>query len=141
MSLIKDAVRAEIKKRFERLDKPVKVLNFTQDFECAYCRETRELLEELCSLSDKLTLEVFDFVAKKDEASRYKIDKIPATVLEGDTGARIRYFGTPMGYEFGALIEDVLMVSKRDSGLEADTRKKLAKVTTPLHLQVFVTPT
>lgn len=141
MALIQDGARSKIKKRFEALDKPVKIICFTQEFECTYCRETRELLAELWELSDKLSLEVFDFVENKDEAARYNIDKIPATVLLGDNETGIRFYGIPAGYEFGTLIEDIVMVSRRDSGLAPDTRKKLAALTTPLHLQVFVTPT
>lgn len=141
MALIQDRARSEVKKRFEALDKPVKIINFTQEFECTYCRDTRELLTELWDMSEKLGLEVFDFVKNKEEVERYKIDKIPATVITGDRETGIRYYGIPAGYEFGTLIEDILMVSKRDSGLAPDTRKKLAALTTPLHLQVFVTPT
>ena len=141
MPLIQDSVRTEIKKRFEALDKPVKIVNFTQEFECAYCRETRELAEEICSLSDKLSIDVYDFVADEAEVAKYKVNKIPSIVLVGDKDTGIRYYGIPTGYEFGVLIEDLIMVSKRDSGLDPGTRKKLAGLSDPLHLQVFVTPT
>jgi glutaredoxin-like protein len=39
------------------------------------------------------------------------------------------------------LINDILIVSKRDSGLDAKTREFLKNLDRPLHLQVFVTPT
>lgn len=141
MPLIEDSVRTEIKKRFEALDKPVKIVNFTQEFECAYCRETRQLVEEICGLSDKLSLEVYDFVADEAEVAKYEVDKIPSIVLVGEKDTGIRYYGIPTGYEFGILIEDLIMISKRDSGLDPDTRRKLAGLTNQLHLQVFVTPT
>jgi alkyl hydroperoxide reductase subunit AhpF len=39
------------------------------------------------------------------------------------------------------LINDILIVSKRDSGLDTKTREFLKNLDKPLHLQVFVTPT
>ncbi len=141
MAFIQDKDRTVVQTRFEELDQPVKLINFTQDVECMYCRETRQLMEEITELSDKITLEEYDFVADKDAVKRYSIDKIPATVVEGDKDYGIRFFGIPTGYEFGTLIEDIIMVSKGDSGLEPETRLALATLKEPVHLQVFVTPT
>jgi glutaredoxin-like protein len=141
MAFIQDKDRTVVQTRFEELDQPVKLINFTQDVECMYCRETRQLMEEITELSDKITLEEYDFVADEDAVKRYSIDKIPATVVEGDKDDGIRFFGIPAGYEFGTLIEDIIMVSKGDSGLEPETRLALATLTEPVHLQVFVTPT
>lgn len=141
MAFIQDKDRTVVQTRFEELDQPVKLINFTQDVECMYCRETRQLMEEITELSDKITLEEYDFVADEDAVKRYSIDKIPATVVEGDKDYGIRFFGIPAGYEFGTLIEDIIMVSKGDSGLEPETRLALATLNEPVHLQVFVTPT
>ena len=141
MAFIQDKDRTVVQTRFEELDQPVKLINFTQDVECMYCRETRQLMEEITELSDKITLEEYDFVADEDAVKRYSIDKIPATVVKGDKDYGIRFFGIPAGYEFGTLIEDIIMVSKGDSGLEPETRLALATLNEPVHLQVFVTPT
>lgn len=141
MAFIQDKDRTVVQTRFEELDQPVKLINFTQDVECMYCRETRQLMEEITELSDKITLEEYDFVADEDAVKRYSIDKIPATVVEGDKDYGIRFFGIPAGYEFGTLVEDIIMVSKGDSGLEPETRLALATLNEPVHLQVFVTPT
>jgi glutaredoxin-like protein len=74
-------------------------------------------------------------------AERYGIDKVPAVVIEGDQDYGIRYFGIPSGYEFGSLIEDIRMVGARDSGLSPASRQRMAQIQTPVHIQVFVTPT
>jgi len=139
--IIEDRDRAQITKMFAALDQPVKFLNFTQTFECETCHDTRQLLEELTSISPKLSLEVFNFTLDKEVAAQYRIEKIPATVLVGEKDYGIRYFGIPAGFEFASVIEDTLMLSKRDSGLEAETRQKLAAIAQPVHLQVLVTPT
>jgi len=138
---LQERERNEIKKMLAAMQQPVKIVNFTQKFECDSCQETRELMEELAALSDKLSVEVHDFIEDKEQVTKYNLDKIPATVLIGDRDYGIRFYGTPSGYEFATLLEDLVMVSKRDSGLADDSRKKLAALTTPLHLQVFTTPT
>ena len=141
MTLLNDSIRSEVQKRFKELENPVKIINFTQEIECQYCAETRRLMEEIASLSDTLSFEVYNFVTDKGEAQKYKIDKIPATVVMGDKDYGIRFYGIPSGYEFVSILESIVMVSKRESGLSAETKKKLAAIKKPLHLEVFVTPT
>jgi alkyl hydroperoxide reductase subunit AhpF len=53
----------------------------------------------------------------------------------------VRYAGIPSGHEFSSLIQDLILVSGRDSGLSEQTREYLAGLKEPVHLQVFVTPT
>ena len=141
MPLLNDSIRSEVKKRFKELADPVKIINFTQEIECQYCAETRRLMEEIASLSGKLSFHVHNFVTDKSEAQKYKIDKIPATVVMGDKDYGIRFYGIPSGYEFVSILESIVMVSKRESGLSAETKKRLAAIQKPLHLEVFVTPT
>jgi glutaredoxin-like protein len=141
MALIQDKDKPKIEKHLSQLEQPVRIVNFTQELECQYCHETRQLMEELEELSGKIELEVYDFVSNKEEAASYGVDKIPATVLVGEKDQGIRYFGVPAGYEFTALLEDIAMVSKRASGLSPASRERLAGLDVPVHLQIFVTPT
>jgi len=109
--------------------------------ECSYCKETRELLEELADISDKLHLTVKDFVHDEQEAQTLGITHIPAFILQGHTRGAVRYFGIPAGYEFSTLIEDLIDVSKGTTDLSDKTREALAAVDQDIHIQVFVTPT
>lgn len=145
MSLLNDDVRQQVRDEFAKLTHPVKLVMFTQEFECQYCSETRELVEEVAALSDKISVEVYDQVADKEIAEQYDIDKIPAVAIVADgedaKDYGIRLYGIPSGYEFSTLIADILMVSERESGLDASTKEYLRELESPLHLQVFVTPT
>jgi glutaredoxin-like protein len=141
MTFIQDKDRTVIETRFEELVHPVRLINFTQEVECLYCAETSKLMSEIAGLSDLITVEIRDFVEDEELVKKYSIDKIPATIVEGESDHGIRFFGVPTGYEFGTLIEDIIMVSKRDSGLDPQTREALAGLGEPVHLQVFVTPT
>ncbi len=145
MSLLSEQDRETLTQEFAALETPVKLIVFTQEFECQYCRETRQIAEEVASLSDKITLEVYDFVEDQEIAEQYNVDKIPATIVmrggEEPQDYGIRYYGIPSGYEFSSVIHDILMVSQGDSELLPETREWLEGLTEPVHMQVFVTPT
>ncbi len=145
MALLKEDDRQHLINEFSALTEPVKIIVFTQKMECQYCAETRMIAEEVASLSDKISVEVFDFETHAEIAEEYNIDKIPATVIMrgGDQPKDygIRLFGIPSGYEFSTLIEDIMMVSKGESGLAAETKAWVANLTEPVHMQVFITPT
>jgi alkyl hydroperoxide reductase subunit AhpF len=133
----------------ERLQSDVTITYFTQresvlivpGQECSFCKETRELLEELTSLSDKLHLDVKDFVRDEAEATQLGISRIPAFILSGQNKGRVRYLGIPAGYEFSSVIEDLLDVSSGAPELTEPTVKALDGLQQDLHIQVFVTPT
>lgn len=145
MALLKEDDRQHLINEFSALTEPVKIIVFTQKMECQYCQETRMIAEEVASLSDKISVEVYDFEAHAEIAEEYNIDKIPATVImRGGNQPKdygIRLFGIPSGYEFSTLIEDIMMVSKGESGLSAETKAWVANLTAPVHMQVFITPT
>jgi glutaredoxin-like protein len=142
VGLLKDEDREFLQKEFASLDAAVKLVVFTQDFECQFCRETREIAEEVATLSDKIEVEVYDFVKDKEQAEKYRVDKIPAiAVLGHDKDYGIRYYGIPSGYEFSSIVEDIMMVAQGQSGLSEATRQTLAGIEVPVHMQVFVTPT
>ena len=145
MALLSEKDQATIREEFAALQRPVKMIVFTQEFECQYCRDTRAIAEEVAALSDDITLEIYDFVEDQEIAEFYDIDKIPATVImTGGEEAQdygIRYFGIPSGYEFSSLIHDIMMVGGTGAELTPETKAWLAGLTEPVHFQVFVTPT
>ncbi len=141
MSFLQEKDRTYIKKIFTDLHNEVKIYNFTQEMECQYCRETRQILEEVAEISDKINLRIFDFVKDKAAADKFNIDKIPATVVSGSEDFGVRYYGIPSGYEFSSLLQTIVDVANGESGLSRQSRKLLNTLKTPLHLQVFVTPT
>ncbi len=120
---------------------PVKVTVFTQEIECDYCKETRELLDEISSLTDKIELQVLDFVKDKEKAAEYGVDKVPAIVIEGSKKSGVKFYGVPAGYEFNTLIKDIVLVSRGETELTAETKRRLSDIKKPVHVKVFVTPT
>ncbi len=141
MPMLDDKVIKELKESFKGLQSDVVIKYFTQEMECQFCKETKELLQELEKNSASIKLEIFDFVKDKSEAQKYGIDKIPATVVMGDTDRGIRFYGIPAGYEFGTLVEAIKMVSNGKADLSQESKTFLDGLNKDIHLQVFVTPT
>ncbi len=141
MGLIKEAQQEQLKEKFKELDRNVKLVFFTQETECRYCEDTRQLMEDIASLSDKIAVEVHDFVSDKDQVEKYSIDKIPATVVEGEKDYGIRFFGIPAGYEFTSLINAIMAVSRGEAGLSDETKASLGKLKDAVNIQVFITLT
>ena len=141
MDLIQESQQEQLKDRFKELDGNVKLIVFTQEMECQYCEQTRQLMEDIAALSDKITVEVYDFVSDSDKVEKYKIDKIPATVVEGKKDYGIRFYGIPAGYEFTSLIDTIIAVSKGGSDLSEETKAALGRLKDAVHIQVFITLT
>ncbi len=148
MAFLSEKDKAAVQTKLRRLSGPVKVVVFTQEMECQFCREARELMEEVAGLSDRIRLEVKDFMQDAAEAKRLGVDKIPAIAVLGgapEGGAErdygLRLYGVPAGYEFISLLESLELAANGDSGLSPASREKLKAVRRPLPLQVFVTPT
>ena len=141
MPILTEDVRSKVQEELKELPGKAKLVVFTQEFECAHCRENTSLAQEVASLSDKLDIEVYNFALDKEVVERYGVDKIPAIVVEGEKDYGVRFYGVPAGYEFITLIEAIKAVSAGESGLAPKTKETLAELKNPLHLQVFVTPT
>ena len=141
MAILSEKVRQEVEHLLEGLKGGVKLVVFTQEFECPTCEDNRMLMGELAALSNNVRLEVFDFVRDKEKADQYKLDKIPATVVEGKEDYGIRFYGVPGGYEFASLIHAITMVSSGSSTLSTKTKERLKRLSKPIHVQVFITLT
>lgn len=141
MPLLSTEIAGHVKKELADLAGPVRLVMFTQEFECDYCAETRQLVEEVAALSDQLTAEIYNFVNDKEKAEAFGVDKIPAIAVIGAEDYGVRFYGIPSGYEFASLLHAIRTVAAGKTDLSEETLNALAEVTRPVHLQVFVTPT
>jgi glutaredoxin-like protein len=141
MALLSPEIAEGVKKELAAVTDAVELVMFTQEFECQYCRETRQLVEEVAALSDQVSAKIYDFVANKDQAARFGIDKIPAIAVVGAEDYGVRFYGIPSGYEFASLLHAIKVVAAADPTLDEDTKAFLGGLATPVHIQVFVTPT
>jgi glutaredoxin-like protein len=142
MSLLSEEQKKQVKARLaQNLLNPVTLTVFTQEYQCDYCKENRELAQDLAASTDKIKLEIFDLMKDKEKATELAVDKVPAIVIRGSKGSQVKLYGIPAGYEFSTFLTDIILVSRGETELSAETRKALAGIKTPVHVQVFVTPT
>lgn len=144
--LLNEEVIEQIQEAFDQLQEPVEILFFGKQTDCDYCDDTRQLVEEVVELSDQLNLSIYDVDEDAAIAGQYKVDKAPGLVIAGRDGDQIldygvRLSGIPSGHEFGSLIQGLILVSGRDSGLGQEARDFLSKLDKPVQMLVFVTPT
>lgn len=145
-NLLNTEITQQVRQIFAELKEPVQVLFFGQKAGCDYCADTLELVEEVAALSDKLGITAYDLDDNQAIARQFHVDKAPMLVITGRDGDQIkdygvRFAGIPSGHEFSTLIHDLVLVSGRDSGLDTMVRDFLKKLSEPVFLQVFTTPT
>jgi len=142
MPAIDDRTRKAVEEEFKKLQHPVKLIFFTQEMECGYCKDAHEMLSQLAGMNKLISLQVYDLVSDKEEVKKYGIERIPALVLlAGDDDFGFRYYGLPTGYEFGVLINMIVVASRRDSALTPRIKEELKKIINDLEIKVFVLPT
>jgi glutaredoxin-like protein len=108
--------------------------------DCMPGDEMRVLLEEVASLSDRITLTVHDVRTEPDLARETGVTRVPTLLVRGAARGVLRYLGIPTGLEFVTLLESLGAVSRGATSLGTESRRKLATLSKPVHVQVFVTP-
>ena len=152
MAIVPDRVKEQLLNRFEEsLVGPVRLTLYTKPGSsrlilpagvgCATCADAREIAEALHTAApDKVALEVVDVSRDGEPAS--KVSEVPTIVVSSDdTDSRIRFQGLPAGTEFAAVVDAVERVSRNEPGLSEVSLGQLAKLTEPLEVMVFATPT
>ena len=143
MPLLSEQDRQTVASRLAEITNPVTVLFFTQTIDAP---ETaliaRQVLDEVVSLNERISLEEVNFILEKERAAQYGIDRIPAVaLLRGEDDTRIRFLGAPAGYEFVSLIEALILAGTGESGLTPQSKALIAtRAAAPTEILVFVTP-
>jgi glutaredoxin-like protein len=142
VSLIPDEHKEHLREELnEKLENPVKIIMFTQEIECQFCTQARQLINELAALNDKIKVEVYDFLKDSEKAKEYGVDKVPAIAIVGERDYGLRFYGIPYGYELQTFLEGIINVSRGKTDVSEETRNRLKEIKTPVHIQVFVTLT
>ena len=145
MALLNEDVIAQLKEEFAALKDPVRLAVGYQTLQDPESEEVKRLAEELAALDPRLSVEPVNFVLDTERVATLGFTRTPAIAVlggaQGDEDHGLRLYGLPTGYEFGTLIDAILLVSRGESGLGEETRAALQALTRPVHVQVFSTPT
>ena len=140
-SIPKDKKKILTQDLSSRVKNNIKIILFTEEHECQFCSDTKNLIEEIGALNKKISIQTYDFIKNKDKANEYNIDKIPAIAIIGSKDYGVRIYGIPYGYELSTLIEAIVNVSQGNTDLSSDTKSILSEVKKPVHIQVFISLT
>ena len=141
-----DIVRQVVDLFDSQMVHPVHMIFFSTTDHCETCDDTSQILSEVSAISDKIHFQEYNLNDNPHLAQMYNVELAPYLVITGSDGEEkldygLRFAGIPSGYEFTSLIQAILLVSKRDSGLSPRIREELKGIDHPINLKVFVTPT
>jgi alkyl hydroperoxide reductase subunit AhpF len=143
MGLLSPQDEATLKQHLSPITLPVELLLFTQTIGGSETGAVaKQVLNEIASLNDKVTVVEKSFVLDTEDKAKYRIDKAPAIVILSDgVDTRMRMYGAPTGYEFVGLVEAIIVAGTGKIDVDPETMKWIQAVDTPTHIQVFSTPT
>ncbi|MEQ1731818.1 MAG: thioredoxin family protein [Vicinamibacterales bacterium] len=141
--MLNPAERETVRARLAALIHPVRLVLFTQTFGAPEsAAQAEQILREVSTLNDLVTVDVANFVLEQERAALFGITGIPGiAVLRGDADTRMRFLGAPTGYEFMSLLESILVAGTDKAGLSEESLVLIGSVTDKLDIKVFVTPT
>jgi glutaredoxin-like protein len=141
MALLNDEIVRNVTEMLANLTNDVRLVVFTTQNGCEYCKEIVQLVEEVAATSSKLTTEVYDFDKTPDKAKAFNITMAPAIAIIGQRDYGLRYYGIPSGHEFSTLLYGIQHASQGKSDLDPQTLSFLSGLNESVNIQVFVTPT
>ena len=103
--------------------------------------EVKQIVDEVAATSPRIKVTHVDAVADADGAAKLAGGNLPAIVFGGAASkGTLRYFGLPAGYEMSTLIATLMDLGSGEAMVPPEVSDELAKLTDPVHIQVFVTP-
>ena len=140
MEMLNDEVAGKLKVALSTMKNSVKILYFTHEFECKFCKETQTFLSEVAGLNNKIKMEVFDYLKENEKAKEYGVDKIPAIVIcdekNNDTG--MKFYGIPAGYEINSFVVALVEASGILPEYNERVIQRINAISKPVHIQVFI---
>jgi len=142
MPILTERDQTAVRKEFERITGPVKLVVFSQELAAAdLCRQNEQLVREVAALSEQIAVETLNLAIDRERAEAYGIDQVPAIVVEGARDYGLRFYGIPLGYEFSNLIDSIIVASTGTPALSEDTLASLRALASDVDIKVFSTPT
>ena len=126
MTMFNEQVLRETKDVLKGLEAPLRMTAFSREVDCGHCSQALSFAEEFAAVDDRLKLEKKDLGKDREEAERLGIHDAPALVVENprDGSFPVRYYRLPGGYEFGAFLRVLVLLS---SGKPAECLTRLKR--------------
>lgn len=140
MKLFNQELEEQLKEVFNEMKAPIELLHFTKAG--AYTsEETKQYMEEIAALSDKISLKVVDADSSPELVSQYAIELVPSTVFLNDKGSYegVKFNGIPAGHEINSFVSAILEVSGAGEEAPEELKAYLESLKEPVNIKVFIT--
>jgi len=124
--MLEESLKEQLKTHFAKLAKPIELTASLNESESA--AQMRELLEELASLSDKISLNLNGANPRRPSFSIAVMGEAP----------RINFAGLPMGHEFTSLILAILQTGGVPPKLDAEISEQIKALSGSFHFETYV---
>lgn len=141
MKLFNEETSKQLTEVFSAMKNDVTIALFTKDAPCETCAETKDFMEEVQELSDKIHLKQYHLINDAELAKKYNVTLTPSVVLLDATEnyRGVKFNGIPAGYEINSFVTGILELSGASNDLPESIANRLSKVEKPVNIKVFVT--
>jgi alkyl hydroperoxide reductase subunit F len=127
--MLDQTIKSQLKAYLEKLVQPIELIAALDD--SAKAREMYELLQDISTLSDKVTLR-----------SDTRATRVPSFgVARQGEAARIQFSGIPLGHEFTSLILALLQTGGHPPKVDAEVIEQIRNLPGTFHFETFVSLT
>jgi alkyl hydroperoxide reductase subunit AhpF len=129
MSILKIYQGQALRRALQEIISPVEVIYFAVD---------EPEPDTLVALSDLMAVTAHLSMTTRPAGPDTPADRV---VVRSQAGRELVFIGAPLGLELAALVSAIIVAGRGDSGLQPETRQALARLQSPVYLEVFTTPT
>jgi alkyl hydroperoxide reductase subunit F len=128
---LETTIKTQLQTYLQMLREPIVLAASLNDTPAA--KEMHELLEEIASMSDKITLTMEDHERKPSFAV-----KRGTTHKDVNKSVGVRFAGIPMGHEFTSLVLALLHTGDHPMKLEAEKIAQIAAIEGSFHFETYI---
>lgn len=140
-TLLNAELQNQIREFLAPMKEKVTLVLFTQESPCETCTETKQLLQEVSSLNDKISFVEKDLYEDIRETDLYGITLTPSFVMLDSEGKYrgVKFNGIPAGHEINSFLSAIIDMSGVDFGFNQDVIERIKKINNKVNIKVFVT--
>jgi alkyl hydroperoxide reductase subunit AhpF len=127
-----------IKASENRLTKPVRLVMFTSETDCAACPDMLVLARAIKDHSKNIAIESYDLVMDRDKSQQYGIARVPSIVLQGGKGYSVTFSGRIEDGLLNILMDTIKSLSDTKQWFPDDVLRVLKKLAHDVSIRVFV---
>ena len=128
--MLDPALSSQLKTHLEKLTQPIVLVASTDDG--AKSTELLELLDEIASLSDQITVERDGSTGDEGSDRRPSFD-----IVRAGTDVKVTFAGIPMGHEFTSLVLALLHVGGHPSNAAAEVIEQVRDLEGEYHFETY----